>query len=145
MRDPRAILNSREQAKWRDSLKNVHYICSNLKKDLKIGTILPKDRLDLTWQDEHCRNTMWSCFVQVFPPEVWRPGGGHHECDKAAVQVLWPRVWWHSPETCPGAHQRGGAEDRALRDLQTQVIQPQSLEARDGQGDCGKYWEYSSL
>ena len=101
MRDPRAILNSREQANWRDSLKNVYYICSNLKKDLKIGTILPKDRLDLTWQDEHGTNIVCAGISSWGMKTWWRtPWMWQGSCTSSLASSLMTQsrdMSWSSP------------------------------------------------
>ena len=44
VRDPRGILNSRENHNWRKRLRDIEYVCENLENDLQIVNLLPKER-----------------------------------------------------------------------------------------------------
>ena len=148
MRDPRAILNSRKQAHWRQELRDIDDVCFNLRSDLKIGKLLPQERYTLYYcwinHPEPCLST--GTLFQIFSCSLWWTlGGEHNECYKAAVQILRTEVWRHGPETRPQADPRGGGRTGGLPAGQTRLLPPQSLAARDGEENWEEDWTISWL
>ena len=147
MRDPRAILNSRKQAHWREELRDIDDVCFNLRSDLKIGKLLPQERYTLYYcwinHPEPCLST--GTLFQIFSCSLWTLGGEHNECYKAAVQILRPEVWRHGPETRPQVDPRVGGRTGGLPAGQTWLLRPQSLAAGDGQENWEEDWTISWL